>query len=387
MESETPIIVEDGPIGTGDEDAMDTLEITHDLQLTDEQKAKLVFHSFSNLMTVLMNVIGKCRAGINDETKPIFTETLSFVTNLGKSLTSLTTATTLLSSVPELQPTIDREISEARNVYNSLVARNVIHPNSNKLGSLFERNLNWLEKDLLPNVTLRAKEIMQRLSLPNNAWVMFKIDSLRHNLEQNLLAVARGSSHISGIVFSEAERRKSGEMCVLLDFKGVLPGSIHLPPVYQDILRDLVMNARKYSLPGSTIHASLLNDGTTLTVRVQDNGMGIPLDELEALVQFGQRGSNVESRRTLGGGFGLTKAYYFTKQFNGTFKVQTAIGVGTIFTLTIPCPKMFKLVMPCDNKVKHQQIEKKLRDTITISESAIFPHCAGKSKPMKKIKT
>jgi hypothetical protein len=48
--------------------------------------------------------------------------------------------------------------------------------------------------------------------------------------------------------------------------------------------------------------------------------MGIAENEIEHIIEFGVRGSNVTSRRTMGGGYGLTKAYFFTKQFGGTFQ-------------------------------------------------------------------
>jgi signal transduction histidine kinase len=45
-----------------------------------------------------------------------------------------------------------------------------------------------------------------------------------------------------------------------------------MPPVFQEIFRDLVMNARKYSFPGTSIEASLINNGKTLTITVGDQG-------------------------------------------------------------------------------------------------------------------
>jgi hypothetical protein len=50
--------------------------------------------------------------------------------------------------------------------------------------------------------------------------------------------------------------------------------------------------------------------------------MGIDEEEISHIIEFGVRGSNVANRRTMGGGFGLTKAYFFTKQFDGSFRVK-----------------------------------------------------------------
>jgi signal transduction histidine kinase len=42
--------------------------------------------------------------------------------------------------------------------------------------------------------------------------------------------------------------------------------------VFQDVFRDIVMNARKYSLPGGDVDASMVNDGKFLTILVEDRG-------------------------------------------------------------------------------------------------------------------
>jgi hypothetical protein len=50
--------------------------------------------------------------------------------------------------------------------------------------------------------------------------------------------------------------------------------------------------------------------------------MWIDEDEISHIIEYGVYGSNATNRSKLGGGFGLTKAYFFTKQFNGTFQVK-----------------------------------------------------------------
>jgi hypothetical protein len=42
--------------------------------------------------------------------------------------------------------------------------------------------------------------------------------------------------------------------------------------------------------------------------------------------------------RTMGGGFGLTKAFLTTKQFGGRFWIASAVGVGTRIRIHVPRP-------------------------------------------------
>lgn len=331
-----------------EETAMKVVSFTTELTLTEEEKARLIFHSFANLLNVLLDVIGKCKVVLNIVDGAVFDETLRIVSEIGKSLTSITNTIGLLFQLPALKVKIVQELENAKQLFTQY-EKSQSSVSGTKISSIsksFWKDVRWIESSLLPIVEIRTKELTQRLTLPGDAWVMYKIETLKRNMETVLLAVAKGTVAVSGIVFKEADRAQPTDMVVNLSFQGVQEGSIHLPPVFQDVMRDLIMNARKYSLPGASIDASMVNDGTQLILTIKDNGMGIEEGEISHIIEFGVRGSNVASRRTLGGGFGLTKAYFFTKQFNGTFTVASAIGVGSVFTITIPCPASFRLVLP-----------------------------------------
>jgi signal transduction histidine kinase len=111
-----------------------------------------------------------------------------------------------------------------------------------------------------------------------------------------------------------------------------------MPAVFQDVMRDLIANARKYTAPGGHITAALHEDPTLLRFVVEDTGRGIPPDEIEKVVHFGQRASNVNTVRTMGGGFGLTKAFLVAKQFGGRFWIASELGVGTRVRIHLPRP-------------------------------------------------
>ncbi len=113
---------------------------------------------------------------------------------------------------------------------------------------------------------------------------------------------------------------------------------LRMPAVFQDVLRDLIGNARKYTAVGGHITAALHEDPTVLRLLVEDTGRGIPPDELAKVVHFGQRASNVGNVRTMGGGFGLTKAFLATKQFGGRFWLASELGVGTRVRIHVPRP-------------------------------------------------
>jgi signal transduction histidine kinase len=73
---------------------------------------------------------------------------------------------------------------------------------------------------------------------------------------------------------------------------------------------------------------------TQLILSVQDEGMGIPPNDLAHLFQPFQRATNVSA---IGGtGLGLVIVKEAVELHDGTITVTSQLGVGTTFTVTIP---------------------------------------------------
>ncbi|MBT5902062.1 MAG: ATP-binding protein [Opitutaceae bacterium] len=114
--------------------------------------------------------------------------------------------------------------------------------------------------------------------------------------------------------------------------------AVLIPLVFKDVMRDLIANSRKYSPLGASIIVGLYETSDALKFVVQDTGRGIPEEEIQRVFEYGSRGSNVEGVRTMGGGFGLTKAFYVTKQFGGRFWIKSAVDQGTRIRIELPRP-------------------------------------------------
>lgn len=183
---------------------------------------------------------------------------------------------------------------------------------------------------------VRARELLARAHHPDR-WESFSITGLRQNFQDVFTAIEKHSHGRYRIIYNAALQAARD---YYVDFKLESSGgdSLSMPAVFQDVMRDLIANARKYTAPGGHITAALYEDAEALRFLVQDTGRGIPEAELEKVVHFGQRASNVGEVRTLGGGFGLTKAFLATKQFGGKFWLASQLGVGTRVRIHIPRP-------------------------------------------------
>lgn len=103
-------------------------------------------------------------------------------------------------------------------------------------------------------------------------------------------------------------------------------------------LRKILENALKFSPPGSPVCVSLDRDEIArhVLVRIQDQGAGIPVDEMATLFQPFARGKQEAARRMPGYGLGLYIANAIVRAHQGKINVQSAPGQGAIFTITLP---------------------------------------------------
>ncbi len=102
------------------------------------------------------------------------------------------------------------------------------------------------------------------------------------------------------------------------------------------VLNNLISNAVKFSNPGTAVTVHLCRIADNVVIKVSDQGQGIPDHELQKLFKPFQR----TSVRATGGesstGLGLSIAHSIVLGHKGTIEVESAVGVGTTFIVTLP---------------------------------------------------
>jgi len=107
--------------------------------------------------------------------------------------------------------------------------------------------------------------------------------------------------------------------------------------VLQLIVRNLLTNALKYSPEKNPVYLTMICENDRLKVEVKDNGIGIPLEDQPHIFNPFRRASNAGTVR--GSGMGLAIVKKAVDLHGGTIAVESALGVGTTFTVTLPFPK------------------------------------------------
>ncbi len=102
----------------------------------------------------------------------------------------------------------------------------------------------------------------------------------------------------------------------------------------RQIFTNLVSNAIKYSPFGSTVQVRLTCEDNKVIFQVQDEGIGIPIEDQPHLFKSFSRASNVGT--IPGSGLGLSIVKKCVDLHNGQIAVDSEVGVGTTFTITLP---------------------------------------------------
>jgi len=100
------------------------------------------------------------------------------------------------------------------------------------------------------------------------------------------------------------------------------------------ILKNLIQNAAKYSPKETNITMSLEVNNNMMKIIIQDEGIGIPKEDLEHLFEPFFRSGNVGAREGTGLGLSLVKRY--VEALNGKIEVESEENVGSTFKLTFP---------------------------------------------------
>ena len=102
------------------------------------------------------------------------------------------------------------------------------------------------------------------------------------------------------------------------------------------VITNLVENAVKYNRDHGKVRVTINADPYNFYVSVEDTGVGIPQDSLDKIYERFYRVDKSRSREVGGTGLGLSITKSIVLQHHGAIDVQSILGEGTKFTVTVP---------------------------------------------------
>jgi signal transduction histidine kinase len=139
------------------------------------------------------------------------------------------------------------------------------------------------------------------------------------------------------------------EICALLENEAASKGltlrhdtPAELPLVLADlqrlrqILTNLVGNAIKFTEQGEIVVRAWATENGTVSMEVEDSGIGIPPDEVGMVFSEFYQADNTLTRSRGGSGLGLAISQRLARAMNGDITARSIVGRGSVFTLTLP---------------------------------------------------
>jgi signal transduction histidine kinase len=120
------------------------------------------------------------------------------------------------------------------------------------------------------------------------------------------------------------------------------PGNLIIcadPDEMEIIFNNLISNGIKYNREGGSLDCTMEELDGSITISVEDTGIGMTQLEIEKLFQDFVRIRNEKTKNIAGSGLGLSIIKKLTESYNGKIEVTSTPDLGSKFVVTIPNQK------------------------------------------------
>jgi CheY-like chemotaxis protein len=172
------------------------------------------------------------------------------------------------------------------------------------------------------------------LTLINDVLDLSKIEAGKIELRVGNISIAQVLRELEG-TFEPVAKEKS--LTFTTAAEPDVPPTIHSDATrLQQILKNLLSNALKFTDAGNvSLHVARTPDGR-LAFRVRDTGIGIPIDQQEVIFEAFRQANSTANRQHGGTGLGLSISQDLSRLLGGELTVESAPGQGSTFTLWLP---------------------------------------------------
>lgn len=132
-------------------------------------------------------------------------------------------------------------------------------------------------------------------------------------------------------------KQSAGEKNIELSYEVETDLKIKInPDDFRQTMINLVDNAVKYTEPGGKVKVSAARRDDRLWIEVEDNGTGIPKEDLPRIFERFYRVDKSRSKANGGTGLGLAIVKHIIQNNGGTIDVESTLGEGTVFKVQLP---------------------------------------------------
>ncbi|MDO8288065.1 MAG: ATP-binding protein [Parvibaculum sp.] len=176
------------------------------------------------------------------------------------------------------------------------------------------------------------------LSVIDDILDISKIEAGRYSLEESYMDIG---DHLRWSIEMVRPRTVEKNITVSLSIDETIPQIYADTRAIRQIMLNLLSNASKFTpVDGAIIVTAHLNKDGALDLAVADNGIGIPPDKLQTVLEpFGQV-DDTTARQHGGTGLGLSITKALVELHDGRFHLESILGEGTIAMIHLPASRL-----------------------------------------------
>lgn len=162
------------------------------------------------------------------------------------------------------------------------------------------------------------------------------LSSLDHSMKDMPMDMVDISSLTSSIVDRLTHSAKDKNQALIYEPTNKLPMIYGNSDRLEQVITNVITNAMKYTPDGGEIIVSSMYMYDSVTIKVKDNGIGIPQKDISHIFERFYRVDKARSREMGGTGLGLAIAKEIIEAHDGEISIKSSPGTGTEVMICIP---------------------------------------------------
>ena len=190
------------------------------------------------------------------------------------------------------------------------------------------------EEDLRPTLSRAQVRLQELLDLIADLLELARLKQVGDlaSGEESPQPVADVLEQVRDLLWEQAQQKNQSFQVNILNRPTLVASPNHLRQIWMN----LISNAIKYTPQGGRVTVTLRADEHGLTGTVEDTGIGIAEADLSSLFSEFFRTSQAKASGEIGTGLGLAIVKQIVESYQGSIKVESRLGQGTLFTFTLP---------------------------------------------------
>ena len=180
-----------------------------------------------------------------------------------------------------------------------------------------------------------AEETVRLTQLVDNLLLLSRLEMPDFSLETRLVNL---EAVVEDAILQLSDLAEARGISLNLQREGSMPRFMADRARLKQVFINLLDNGIKYNRKGGAVTVRLSADEDRVIAQVTDTGEGVPAQDLPHIFEKMYRVERRQGRYVEGSGLGLSIVRRIVEQHGGNISVESQVGEGTTFTVTLPRP-------------------------------------------------